>query len=247
MKIKKACLFILFAFMLIASSITIKVNAVNTGFQTDEISIDRKNSFLSSINISVISEEPPKKDFTCFAVSSDHLIAIAQNTFNSSKQTVCIYSNEGVFQYGYTFDCLGFYELEWDRENLNIYFIRGNFLVSVTPSGEVLDVLKVREKEVENRKYSNEVLGSVKRTVDGTEYSIKNDMGILRICSLSSFSKIIVKDSNGNESIIYDVNSMLFKKAIIILSIFSILVPIAVIGGIRNMKKRKQKIKFIVF
>ena len=240
MKIKKACLFILFAFMLIASSITIKVNAVNTGFQTDEISIDRKKELITSINLSVISEEPPKKDFTCFAVSSDHLIAIAQNTFNSSKQTVCIYSNEGVFQYGYTFDYSATYELEWDQENLNIYFVRSSLLFSVTPNGEVLDVLKVRDG-VDNSIYSNEVLGSLKRIVDGTEYSIKNDMGILRICSLGSLSKIIVKDSNGNESIIYDVNSMLLKKAIIILSIFSILVPIAVIGGIRNMKKRKQK------
>ena len=241
MKIKKACLVILSAFMLIVSSITIKVNAVNTGFQTQEISIDRKNSFLSSINISVISEEPPRKDITCFDVNSNHLIAVGLNQAFPKKQKICIYSNEGVFQYGYTFDSHNPYSIEWDEENLNIYFIRSGLLVSVTPSGEVLDVLEV-PVTVENSEYSHKVLGSFKRTVDDTEYSIKNDMGILRIfCSPATLSKIIVKDSNGNESIIYDVNSMLFKKAIIILSIFSIIVPIAVIGGIRDMKKRKQK------
>ena len=240
MKIKKACLLLLSTLTLVLFPITIKVNAINTGLQTDEISSEEKESFIASIDISVISEEPPRKDITCFDVNSNHLIAIAQNTFNSSKQTVCIYSNEGVFQYGYTFDYSATYKLEWDEENLNIYFLRSSRLVSVTPSGDVLDVLKVRDG-VENSIYSTKALYSLKRIVDGTEYSIKNDMGILRICSLGSLSKIIVKDSNGNESIIYDVNSMLFKKAIIILSIFSILVPIAVIGGIRDMKKRKQK------
>ena len=240
MKIKKACLFLLSTLILVLFPITIKVNAINTGLQTDEISSEEKDSFIASIDISVISEEPPRKDITCFDVNSNHLIAIAQNTFNSSKQTVCIYSNEGVFQYGYTFDYSATYRLEWDEENINIYFVRGGTLISITPSGEVLDILDV-PVTVENSVYSNKVLDSFKRTVDGTEYSIKNDMGILRIfCSPASFSKVIVKDSNGNESIIYDVNSMLLKKAIIILSLLGVLILVSLVEIIKLHNKQKR-------
>ena len=241
MKFKKACVFLLSTLILVLFPSLIKVNAVNTGFQTQEISIDRKNSFLSSINISAISDEPPKEDFTCFDVNSNHLIAVGLKTsIPYSKEVICIYSNEGVFQYGYTFDFYhGTYEVEWDEENLNIHFIRSGLLVSITPSGEVLDVLEV-PVTVENSEYSHKVLGSFKRTVDDTEYSIKNDMGILRICSLSSFSKIIVKDSNGNESIIYDVNSMLFKKSIIIISLVGTFISIALVATIIDYNKRKR-------
>ena len=240
MKTRRICLFLLSALILVLFSSVIKVNAINTGFQTQEISIDRKNSFLSSINISVISEEPPRKDIVCFDVNSNHLIAVGLNQGFSKKQKICIYSNEGVFQYGYTFDYYNPYSIEWDEENLNIHFIRSDLLVSVTPSGEVLDILDVLVT-VENSVYSNKVLDSSKRTVDGTEYSIKNDMGILRIfCSPASFSKAIVKDSNGNESIIYDVNSMLLKKAIIILSLQGVFILVFLVEIIKPHNKQKR-------
>ena len=240
MKTRRICLLLLSTLTLVLFPITIKVNAINTGLQTDEISSEEKESFIASIDISVISEEPPRKDITCFDVNSNHLIAVGLNQAFPKKQKICIYSNEGVFQYGYTFDYHNPYKVEWDEENLNIYFIRSGLLVSVTPSGEVLDILDV-PVTVENSVYSNKVLYSFKRTVDGTEYSIKNDMGILRIfCSPASFSKVIVKDSNGNESIIYDVNSMLLKKAIIILSLLGVLILVSLVEIIKLHNKQKR-------
>ena len=139
MKMSRRYLIILSVFIFILFTNVMKVNAVNTGFKTNQFTSDEKNIFISNINLLTIDEEPVKKTITCFDVNSDQLIAIGQNT--SDRKTICIYSNEGVFQYGYTFNCSGDFGVEWDEENLNIYFVRSSVIVSVTPRGEVLVVL----------------------------------------------------------------------------------------------------------
>ena len=224
MKMKQGCFFLLCVFIFVIFANVMKVNAMHTGFKTNELPSEEKNIFISNINILSIDEEPVKKTITCFDINSKQLIAIGQNT--SDRKTICVYSNEGAFQYGYTFNCSGDFGVEWDEENLNIYFVRSSVIVSVTPKGEVLGAFEV-QNTIENNSYVNHFVHATKRTMGNDEYFIRNNMGLLNLFA-SSYSQIIIKDSTGAESIIYDVGSMQLTKMIVTISLICVFVLVAI-------------------
>ena len=229
MRRKQIYLFLLFVFLIVVSISTIEVNAMHTGFEITELPSEEKEVFISNINILSIDEEPVKKTIKCFDVNGDQLIAIGQNT--SNRKTICVYSNKGVFQYGYTFNCTGDFGVEWDEKNLNIYFVRSSVIVSVSPKGEVLGAFEV-ENTIDNNTYINHFFHTTKRTIGKEEYLIGNNMGLLNFFA-TSYSQIIVKDSTGFENVIYDVGSMYLTKMIVTISLICVfvLVAIAVVFG----------------
>ena len=218
MKMKRTYLFLLSFLIFVLFTNEIKVEAVNTGFQTNHLTSEEKNTFLSNINILLIDKEPMKNTIKCFDVNNNHLIAIGQNA--SERKTICVYSNEGVFQYGYTFSCNGDFGIEWDGENLNIYFVRSDILVSVAPNGEVLDILAV-QNTIDNNSYVNHFIRSTQRVIDATEYVMENNPRIIDWVT-ASYSQVIVKDSVGTETTIYDADSV---------QIFNIIVTFIILCG----------------
>lgn len=239
MKMKYGYLFLFSLLIFVLFANIIEVNAVNTGFQTNHIQNEEENIFISNINILLIDKEPLKKTITCFDVNSNHLIAIGQSTMD--RKTICIYSTDGLFQYGYTFNCDGDFGVEWDEENLNIYFVRSSIVVSVTPSGEILDVLEV-QNTIENNSYRNHFIYSTRRIIDDTEYFIDNDFGILNLFALS-FSRIIMKDTTGDESIIYDVSAMQLSNILLSIIIVSIFVFLTIAVIVYVLKKTRDGTK----
>lgn len=199
---RKARTFVLFVFLIAFLAVPFEVNALNTGFETMQKTTEEKNSFISNINLTLIHRAPPKKSIVCFNVNSVGTIAIGQHA-SGRKQTVCVYSDEGVFQYGYAFNCSGAFGVEWDEENLNIYFVRSDVIVSVTSTGEILDVVEVKDTRP-NNSYISDILYSTQRTVGDNEYIIRNDMGMLFEIFAPSYSQVVVIDATGSESIIYD-------------------------------------------
>ena len=202
MKIKRKSLFLLIALISVLLTSTIPANALNTGFDIYDMPAEEKASFISNINLSLITEEPAQKSIVCFDVSNNHLIAVGQNDFNRRK-TICVYSTDGVFQYGYTFNCYANFGVEWDNENLNICFTRSYAIVSVTPSGEIESVLKIQNTAESHSYWSNYVFLN-KRKIGNSEYSLQNNLGTLNIFAISSYSKVIATNESGETSVIYD-------------------------------------------
>jgi len=238
MKMKRSCLFLLFTFIFVLFTNMMTVEAVHTGFQTDYMTNEDKNTFISNVNISPIDQEPAKNTIKCFDVNNNHLIAIGQNA--SERKTICVYSNEGVFQYGYTFRCNGDFGIEWDGENLNIYFVRSDVIVSVTPGGEVLDVLEV-QNTIDNNSYVNHFIHSTKRVIDDTEYVIENNPRIFDWVT-ASYSQVVVKDETGSETTIYDAASVqVFNVIVTFIIVFGfVAVAVSVIVGQLIRIKRKN-------
>lgn len=84
------------------------------------------------------------------------------------------------------------------------------------------------------------MLYSTTRTVGGTTYLIRNNMGIFNRIA-PSFSQIVTIDAAGTESIIYDVNSMQFTKIIVAISLISVFVLVAiVVVFLRFIKLRRS-------
>lgn len=239
MKIKKNYLFLLIALLSVLFANPIKVNAVNTGFDTNDLPDERKHSCLSYIDLSLTNNEPAKKPIDCFAVNEDGLIAVGYSNLFENK-TICVYTSDGVFQYGYTFKDMGTFRLEWDNKNLNIYLVRGGIIVSVTPSGEVVDVLEIQDTK-SNNEYSNELFYSTKRKIGNTEYSIESDIGAFLDFFTPLYSRIVITNENGEKSIIYDVNDELLFNMVLNITGFSAMFCLCGVLGYRDFRKHKRE------
>ena len=201
MKKASRCLSVLLL-VLFMTTLFPTVSAMNSGFSTQPLTDRETNLFISNIDLSLLTEEPSRNPIECFDVSTDQKIAIGQN--DSNKKIVCVYSNNGVFQYGYKFNCSGSFGIEWDNQNLNIYFFRSDAIMSVAPDGAVLDVRMV-ENTINNNDYRNAFIHATQRSVGDKTYVIRNDMGVLNHLA-SSYSQLVASDSTG-ETILYDVGS----------------------------------------
>ena len=224
MKLKQIYLCISFVLLIVISTNAIEVNAMNTGFSTEELSEETKTTFVSSINVSPLSDEPEKKGVLCFAVNEQGMIAVGQN--DSQCKEICVYTSQGEFLYGYTFNCNQSFCVEWDEQHVNIYFIRSDVIISLDSDGNILDI-KAAQDTIDNNTYRNSLLYSTTRTVGDTTYLIRNDMGIFNWIA-TSYSQIITIDATGTESIIYDVNSMQLTKTIVTISLICVFVFVAV-------------------
>lgn len=243
MKIKRKILLIpIFIFVLICNPIA--ANAINTGFLTRDLPEEEQISFVQNIDLCLIESEPSKNAVVCFDVNENQMIAVGQKS--SDRKTICIYSSDGTFQYGYTFNCSGDFGVEWDKDNLNIYFVRSDVVISVSPDGEILDVLEVTNS-IENNSYVNHFFHATERTIGDTTYIIRNDMGIFNWVA-TSCSQIVIKDVSGAENVVYDVNSAQLLSAILsaifILAFAIIVVTVIFRPVIKSMRTNKNKYDF---
>ena len=224
MKFKRIYLLISFVLLIVISTNAIEVNAMDTEFSTEELSEETKTTFVSSINVSSLRAEPEKKGVRCFDVNEQGMIAVGQN--DSQCKAICVYTSQGEFLYGYTFDCNQSFCVEWDEQHINVYFIRSDVIISLDSDGNILDIKRVQDT-IDNNSYSNSLLYSTTRTVGNTTYLIRNDMGIFNWLA-SSFSQIVTIDATGTESIIYDVNTMQLTKMIVTVSLICVFVLVAI-------------------
>ncbi len=226
---------IIFLLLLIGGGV--EVFAMNTGFSTVSLSADDIDTFFKNVKISVLTDEPPKKAIECFSVNEDGLIAIGCS--NLENKTVCIYSSDGDFQYGYSFKTTGSFGIELDKSVLNIYFVRSDVAISINPVGEVESILKIQNTS-ENNSYWNHSVFSTKRKIGDTEYAIKNDMGIFNVLA-TSYSQLIITNGNGEKSILYDVNSDQLFTTLVVFIMALAFVCLAVFAIIREFIKLNHR------
>ncbi len=200
-------IFTILSVLLLLTYIRAEVLAIDTGFATETLPEKNINSFLKYIKLSMITEEPRKIAIDCFDVNEKGEIAIGRSEYNN--KTVCIYTSDGDFQYGYSFFSQGSFGVELNNDILLIYFVRSDIVIAVNPMGEIESILGIKNT-IENNSYWNNFVHLTKRKIGDTEYTIRNDMGFFNLLA-SSYSQLVITDKNGNENIIYDVNSAQFS------------------------------------
>lgn len=205
-------LFIVFTIFLTVWNGGVSAFAMNTGFSTNEMNSKDQLTFLSNINLSLITNEPQKSSIACFDVSNNGLIAIGSET--SEKNFISVYDATGEFKYGYVFNCNQSFGVQWDGINLMIYFVRSDVAALFDPKGVNIE-LRTIEDTIDNNSYWNHTVFSKEKTVNGNRYTIKNTMGLFNIFA-SSYSQLIETDSDGNETIIYDFSTSQTTRTILI-------------------------------
>lgn len=210
--------------------------AFGSEFITDNLTIEEETTFIKNIKLTQLINEPPKGPIKCFDVSKNGVVAIG--TANMNKKTIMIYDSNNNFKKGYEFYCDGNFGIEWDNNNLLVYFVRGDIAASINEMGKFDKLLKIRNTIDNNSYWNNEVFATV-RSYNGCEYVIKNDMGILNIFA-SSYSQLVRIDNKGDEEILYDVNSEQINKyllSLIGITVFVLIIFIITIFWFIKMQK----------
>lgn len=223
MRIRKILL-MLFIITIFLWNANESVFAMNTGLSTENMDPQDQQIFLSNINLSLIKIEPKQNSISCFDVNDNGLIAIG--SANSTDKSVLVYAPDGTFQYGYTFDCSGEFRLEWDDDNIIIYWVRSDVAVLVDEEGKIIEIKEI-QNTMENNSYWNHFVSVRQRTVNGSQYTMKNNMGPFNIFA-SSYSQLIRTDADGNITTIYDISREYTVKFIIA----SIVVILCVVFGV---------------
>ena len=234
MKWKKA-VFILFVTLLVLGIGSINVFAMNTGFSTSEMSAKDQQTFLSNIRLSTLSNEPQKGAIACFDVWESGLIAVG--TAVAENKYILVYNAAGEFQYGYSFQCNQSFGIQWDNENIMIYFVRSDVAASFCPDGTPAELKRI-ENTVENNSYWDHFVFAEEKTVGNNRY-ILNNRGLLNVFAFS-YSQLLRIDQNGTETLIYDVSKAQTVKAVFIMAAVLIFVAVVVAGIVRQFYKIKR-------
>lgn len=224
-----------FVITLIMLANTVFVSALSTGFSTEEMSKQEIDRVLQNTEISLLQIEPAKKSIECFDANNG-LVAIGCS--ESMNKTVCIYTETGEFLYGYRFKSSGSFGIDLVDNVLNIYLVRSDVALSIDSSGTVIDVQKIQNTQ-ENNDYWAEVLHETERVNGDKKYKIKNDMGLLNFFAFS-YSQLVVINANGEENIIYDVNTTQTFYTVALIIFVVLFVCLAVFLMIKEIRKGRQ-------
>lgn len=202
----------LFLVLIIQCDIT-SVSAMETGFLTEEMSEEEKTKFLSNVNITLLNAEPQKRGINCFDVNEDGMIAIG--TSESEKKYISIYDSKGIFQYGYTFHSSGSFGVEWDGNNIIIYWVRSDVAACVDSGGKLIDISKI-PNSTENDSYWRNFVFIRERKIGDDRYKMVNGDDVLGFLA-SSYSQIIHTNENGDIRIIYEIDESYSVEVLTIL------------------------------
>lgn len=233
MRCKKAISIV--AFLCLYFIFSISVSASSAEFVFEEIPEEDTVRIINLLDISMLDTEPPIKPFNHFDVSDDEMVVLCRDSIGSNKEIV-VYDTNMIFQYGYTFKDEGSIAAFWNGQDLNVYLIRGSFLFSVTPDGEITGVVKIPYTE-NNNMMSNILINRRTCKVNDKKYTAKNDMGVLNLFAFS-YSQISVTDEDGNTEILYDASSNQKAKyiAFIIIAFSSVVLTLLILRNQKNSK-----------
>ncbi|MBQ9859462.1 MAG: hypothetical protein IJO76_02140 [Clostridia bacterium] len=220
----------LLMFSLFINSIII-VGATSQGYPTHPISKERREELSNSINLSKMTKEPEKRGVECFAVNEEGLLAVGLGAL--SKKEIAVYSPDGVFQYGYTFNKDGEFGIEWENDQIVIYFIRGDFAVAVTAEGKIERIVEILPPDSDSA-YRKHPAFATKQMANEKEYVLKNGLGFWSFF-VSGYTQIEVTDSLGNVQTIYDADQSQQISAIIVFAFILLFAGIVLVPIIRQI------------
>lgn len=228
--------FTLFAFLFLSAISTFPAYSMLNGFEIEPLTSTENKRIKSNTTFEHFDEEPAKDSIECFDVNESGEIAIGSESHSS--KIISIYSTDGVFLYALEFETEGGFGLEWQDNGLNVYFVRGSIGLNIDSQGTVLNVFSIKDT-ADNNTYWNDVVFSQTRKVNGIDYKIDNDLGLLNLLQ-SSYSRLIKTTPNGVETVIYDVgNSQLFYS-ILWLGVILIVLIVAIISIAKQFKKNLE-------
>lgn len=196
-------------------SIKLSENEINQIWDKLNIKNLSTNISLDDINLPIISFDVSDEEMIILGFKNNQVIIIDKNKI---IQTYLEFSNNGLFY------------VQWKKNNILLYLVRGGIIVELTSNGQLINMIKTDDNNINNNFLWNEISKKTNIDIDNSTYIVKNDMGILNIFT-SSYSQLVKINSNGETVIIYNINNTQLTK-IIILVIYAVLFIVLTISTI---------------
>lgn len=158
---------------------------------------EKIEGFLQNVGLRVIHLEPESHPIKCFDVNVGGMIALGFDNANM----ICVYSPEGEYLYGYSFDCSGDYSLIWDEENVCIYFVRSDVLITFNSEGNCVNFRKIAETS-DNYRYIRNTFAQSRKQLGSVTYWLEKDIPIA-----NGYARLVAAEANGAPQILYDATA----------------------------------------
>lgn len=173
-------------------------------------------------DISLVLEEPEQKNrILCYDVNRNGTVVLCQKQDNmySSKTDylICVYSDEGIFQYGYRVSSQGSVETKWNEDNIQILWVRRDVVAEMQRDGTMVKCYYI-DPYIAGKEFQS----ALYQKVGEKEYKIQ-------WCGFGSLvnSKLISIDMVGEKRVIYQTNYNTWRM--VICAIFMVVVLIMII------------------
>ena len=201
------------------------------------LSPDEAADIASNIEFTIVKSGPSKMNIDCFDVSNDESIAICFS--RATQKTICVYSKDFTFLYGFSFYSSGSVGVSWINDELNLYFVRGDILATIDENAKITSISTFPSTTQSDKYYRHEILVTT-RQIGDKQYSLNNP-GILKVIN-SGYSQLIVQDSSEETHILYDTNITPASAMIGFCAVSSIIVTmiiLVIVWTFRKLKKAK--------
>ena len=133
------------------------------------------------------------------------------------ENEIRIFDSNNVLVSCLKFNNTGSYYIRWNEANLVIFCVRGSLLLEVTSSGDFVRMCEIDEQSLSTVKAWYQVRQNREKMVSGCTYKVKNNMGAFyNTFAAGSYSQLEKTDVDGKAILLYDVNTQLLQKRIVI-------------------------------
>ena len=210
--------------------------ALETEFPVDPTS---RESFAQpeEMGVSVFAVEPQNKQIVCFDVADEGCIALGlKDPMDPDMGFVSIYTDEGLFLEGFQFKCYGSFYVEVLSNRVNIYCLRGDYLMSIPFTAGACERWSVKNKEVTPFLRN---LKSANRSRNGIEYIVEKDVPLLY--NEDEYSRLSIQKPTGERTIIYDASIYLNRIKTARIMLFVLLSVITLIALVSYILKERGR------
>ena len=228
------CLFaMLLSFLLSVSTSVSAVENCDSGFITTTMFDEAASQFLADIDLKLSDTIVENAMISSFDVSPSGMIAIAFNT--GSEKAINVIDQNGVYQYGYTFQCDGKYGVDWCGQNLAICFVRYNVVAIFDASGVCISIERIDDTLIDsaahNNSYWNSYIFADCLEHNNVRYELKGILGTLRFAN----SKLIATTESGTANVLYDASIYELLAIFLFVAAFSVPIVIVVITIVKHL------------
>lgn len=178
-----------------------------------ELSDEIRDSLLEAIQLKKIALNNCKQKIACFDVNQNEDIAIGFDEMD--EKIIAVFTSEGLYKYGYSFKTYGSFYVEWEDENLWIYFVRGDEGILLDKNANCIKCVELIDSYGSDSYWRKLAYG--RREMNGNTYLLKQKME-------EHYNKLVKINSDGKELVLYDVS---LGHIGLIFSVGSILVVLA--------------------
>ena len=180
--------------------------------------------FYDSISFREIEPTENMGKIVSFDVANQILLA-----FSSQKIAVC--DTSGKILKAFEYQTYGNYYVQWCGDDIQIYFVRGDSLLTVTQDGELASCIAVNPDRATNETSIQKLEHKTTCEISGVTYKIQKGRPILELLSGYKYTQMVKIDNTGRETILYDCTAQYSSETptIIVLIIMCCLIMFTIV------------------